>query len=98
MNVRNPVRVLLSRISIRHSAVKPCGLRMPQPFTRVGPAATSSMARDWLVLTMVRKIIIAVATPTTPNPTTGACHDMPTSSDRLTIPPNANFPTSPKKL
>ncbi len=31
MKVSKPVRVLESRISIRHSAVNPCGLRMPQP-------------------------------------------------------------------
>ena len=33
-----------------------------------------------------------------PNTVIGTCHGMPATNSRLTAPPNANLPTSPKKL
>ena len=65
MKVSNPVRVLESRISIRHSAVNACGLRMPQPFT-FGHGGLRSSLRLECVLATNMKIATAVATPSTP--------------------------------
>ncbi|MNC90961.1 hypothetical protein D3C83_71260 [compost metagenome] len=98
MKVRKPVRVLESRISIRHSAVKPCRSRMPQPLIFLSGEADPAAGLAALVSLTVRKIAMAVAMPATPNPTTGACHEIPANSSRLTMPPKANLPTSPKKL
>jgi hypothetical protein len=44
ISVRKPTRVLLSMISIRHSAVKPRRLRMPQPPRRAAGAESAARA------------------------------------------------------
>ena len=94
IKVRKPVRVPLSTISTMHSAANAGLLRMPQPgvFT-FGLAAVCV----W-VLAIQKKITTAVMMAATPNPTTGACHEMPASTHKLTIPPKINLPTSPAKL
>ena len=93
------MRTLVSITSIRHKAVKPARLRMPQPAGAAGSAAdTFTGSLRPAVASSATSTSNAHASASAPNTVMGTCHGTPATNSRLTAPPNANLPTSPKKL